>query len=106
MGKQVKKVSKYWAPWCKPCLDYNKIFEEVKELYGDKLEFEEIDITKDESNALVEKYKVQSIPTTIFQFTDLSETVVPGQIPLEYLKKILDGTVQLDNVESIKNNLK
>lgn len=63
----LNKVIKTSATWCQPCKAYKPTFEKVKEMDEFKnLIFEEIDVEDEGTEELVEKYKVQSVPTTLF----------------------------------------
>jgi thiol-disulfide isomerase/thioredoxin len=53
------KVYKFYSPTCGPC----KVLE--KNLQESGIEYESIDITKEESDELVAKYSIMSIPTLI-----------------------------------------
>jgi len=58
------KTAKYFtASWCGPCKMFKPIMKEV-EREGHSIQF--IDIDYDE-NDLMEKYKIQSVPTTIIE---------------------------------------
>lgn len=53
------KVYKFYSPTCGPC----KVLE--KNLQESGIEYESIDITKEENDELVTKYNIMSIPTLI-----------------------------------------
>lgn len=62
----LKKITKVSAKWCPPCKVYAETFRKVageEEFSG--IEFSEIDIDDEESEYVVEKYGVRSVPTTI-----------------------------------------
>jgi thioredoxin 1 len=58
-------VFKFSASWCSPCKAYspewNKVVNSRK---SDKIDFKEVDID-DDSEDLVEKFKISSVPTTL-----------------------------------------
>lgn len=57
------KIIKFYANWCEPCKAYSPIFEKVvKDL---NLNYQNINIDKDKEG-LAAKYKVMSIPATVF----------------------------------------
>ena len=53
------KVYKFFSPTCGPC----KVLE--KNLQASGIEYESIDITKDENEDLITKYEIMTIPTLI-----------------------------------------
>ena len=64
---KVKRVLKFSATWCSPCKVYAQTFDKVSKMEEFKdIEFKAIDIENDdEAELLVEKYKIQSVPTTV-----------------------------------------
>lgn len=57
------KLLDFYADWCGPCKAMKPIFEEFEEDFGDKIEFESIDVEAE--GALAAEYEVMSIPTFI-----------------------------------------
>jgi len=55
-------VMDFYANWCNPCKKLDPYLEEFKEIYP-SYQFQKIDIEKEEQ--LVEKYKIQSLPTIL-----------------------------------------
>lgn len=54
----------FTASWCKPCQRvYPDIIKIINELNTNKVLFYKIDISDDDNNELVEKCKVESVPT-------------------------------------------
>lgn len=53
------KVYKFYSPTCGPC----KVLE--KNLQESGIEYESIDITKEENDELISKYNIMTIPTLI-----------------------------------------
>ena len=56
----MKKILKFYSKTCGPCKVMSKRLEELK-----NVEIQEIDILDEDSEELVNKYKVTSIPTII-----------------------------------------
>jgi len=87
----IKKVIKLSASWCVPCKAYAKIFEEVgnNEEFKDIL-FEDVDI--EENNDIAEKYKIRSVPTTLF-FDENDNVIqkVSGMQTKNNLEEMLKG---------------
>jgi len=57
-------VIDFFADWCMPCLIMAPVFEEMSEKYKGKIKFGKINV--DDNQELSAKFKVLSIPTTIF----------------------------------------
>ena len=55
---------KFYANWCGPCKEYNRVWDKVENELQDKVEFTQINVDKDDTG-LTEKYKVRSIPFTV-----------------------------------------
>jgi len=59
------KAIKFYATWCGPCRAYTKTWDKVTEELSNEAEFIEVDIDKD-TEGLAAKYRIRSVPTTIF----------------------------------------
>lgn len=55
----------FFAEWCQPCKIQDPIIEELKEKFGDKIEFKKIDVDKDRK--FTDKYNIRAIPTLIIE---------------------------------------
>lgn len=55
----------FFAEWCQPCKIQDPIIEELKEKFGDKIEFKKIDV--DNGGEFVDKYNIRAIPTLIIE---------------------------------------
>jgi len=62
--KKGKWVVDFWAVWCGPCKIMAPHFESAAKEFKGKISFGKINV--DENYELANKYKVMSIPTTIF----------------------------------------
>ena len=80
------KVIKFYADWCGPCKSYAPIFEKVVNELG--VEYENIDVDND-TTGLAAKYKVRSIPLTVFVNEDGSELKETGILSEEKLKQLI-----------------
>ncbi len=74
-----KKVIKFYASWCGPCKIYNKTWEKVTSSYLDQINFLNIDIDKDTSG-LANKYKIDTVPTTVLVREDGSSKLLEGRL--------------------------
>ena len=90
---KVKTIYKLGASWCAPCHAFKTTFDKVSQMeqYKD-LVFKEIDIEDDEdAETLVEKYQVQSVPTTLLldENGDIIYKLM-GNVPLKDLTDVID----------------
>lgn len=81
------KAIRFFAEWCGPCRAYEPLWENVKEELKGKATFESIDIDKD-TDGIAAKYRVQSIPTTVF-IKDEKVTKEVGLITEQKLKELI-----------------
>ena len=57
------KLLDFYADWCGPCKVMKPIFAEFEEEYGDRIEFESVDVEAE--GALAAEYEVMSIPAFV-----------------------------------------
>lgn len=53
----------FYADWCGPCVMMKPIFEELEQMFLDKVEFKKVDV--EEEGAMAQQYGVMSIPTFV-----------------------------------------
>ena len=58
----------FHADWCGPCKTQDPILEEIVEDWGDRVQFEKIDV--DENQDVANEYQVRSIPTVVVENED------------------------------------
>jgi len=58
----------FYADWCGPCKTQDPILEEVEAEFGERVEFEKIDV--DENQDVANEYQVRSIPTVVVENDD------------------------------------
>ncbi|MFB6121559.1 MAG: thioredoxin [Halobacteriaceae archaeon] len=55
----------FYADWCGPCKTQDPILEDLEEEWGDRVNFEKIDV--DENQDVANEYQVRSIPTIVVE---------------------------------------
>jgi thioredoxin 1 len=55
----------FFAEWCGPCKMQDPIIEELKKIFGDKVEFKKVDV--DNNNELAVKFTVHAVPTLVIE---------------------------------------
>lgn len=78
----MRKFLKFESPWCGACKQLDKM------LNKSDLPIEHIDVDDDKNEALIEKYKVKSLPTIVLIDEDGNEIVgFHGIVTLDKLKE-------------------
>ena len=78
----------FWAPWCAPCRTMGKTLDQIASEFQDKVRILKVNV--DENPEIAGRFGIQSIPTLFF-YTD-GEPIgqIPGALPLDALREILD----------------
>lgn len=87
-GSQLTLVD-FFATWCGPCKMMHPVLEQLKEEMGDSLRIIKIDIDKNE--ALMEQYRIQSVPTLMLFRTGDALWRQSGAMSLSDLKKVVNS---------------
>ncbi|GGL34582.1 thiol reductase thioredoxin [Halarchaeum grantii] len=58
----------FYADWCGPCKTQDPILEDLEEEWGDRVDFEKVDV--DENQDVANEYQVRSIPTIVVENDD------------------------------------
>jgi thioredoxin 1 len=67
------KIYDVWAEWCPPCKKFGPIFESVSMKFPE-VEFVKINADSEEGFAILNKYRINSIPTILI--VDENEHVI------------------------------
>lgn len=87
-GSQLTLVD-FFATWCGPCKMMHPVLEQLKEEMGDSLRIIKIDIDKNE--ALMEQYRIQSVPTLMLFRKGDALWRQSGTMSLSDLKKVVNS---------------
>ena len=87
-GTQLTLVD-FFATWCGPCKMMHPVLEQLKEEMGDSLRIIKIDIDKNE--ALMEQYRIQSVPTLMLFRKGDALWRQSGAMSLSDLKKVVNS---------------
>lgn len=87
-GSQLTLVD-FFATWCGPCKMMHPVLEQLKEKMGDSLRIIKIDIDKNE--ALMEQYRIQSVPTLMLFRKGDALWRQSGVMSLSDLKKVVNS---------------
>ena len=90
-GSQLTLVD-FFATWCGPCKMMHPVLEQLKEEMGDSLRIIKIDIDKNE--ALMEQYRIQSVPTLMLFREGQQLWRQSGAMPLAELTSIINSYKQ------------
>ena len=82
----------FWAPWCAPCRTMGKTLDEVAPDYRDKVRILKVNV--DENPEVAGRFGIQSIPTLLFYTAGEPIGQIPGALPQEALREILDRHAQ------------
>lgn len=97
---EYKKVEKrivlmdFAAEWCAPCRMQDPIIEDLKNKFGDKVEFKKIDV--DENGELADKYVIRAVPTLIIEKDGEIFKKYVGVTSLRELEKTIGEALQMD----------
>ncbi len=81
----------FWAVWCGPCKIMNPIVDELEKEFEGKVEFEKIDVDKD--NEKSSKFGVMSIPTFVVLKDGQEVGRKIGAVPKAELTKLIQGAL-------------
>ena len=87
-GSQLTLVD-FFATWCGPCKMMHPVLEQLKEEMGDSLRIIKIDI--DKNKALMEQYRIQSVPTLMLFRKGDALWRQSGAMSLSDLKKVVNS---------------
>lgn len=89
--KKTITVTKFWAPWCQPCLLMGPAWRKIEGEYEDRVIFREVNTETDEGRARAVARDVLGLPTIIFQVNGKDVARVDGAMRYPQMKTQLDS---------------
>lgn len=87
----VPVVADFWAEWCGPCRMVSPVLEQLAAEYAGRIKVVKVDV--DQSPALSQRFKVQSIPMLgVFDRGRLVSQQV-GAAGIDHMRRWLDGAL-------------
>lgn len=84
----IPTVVDFYATWCGPCKQIEPVFNELKQKYGDRLNFLRVDV--DQQPEIASEYNVSAMPTFVFIDADDKEIDrIVGAYP-DKLKEVVE----------------
>lgn len=83
----------FYATWCGPCKAMTPVMEQMEQKYGDRIEFQKVDV--DQNEELARKYNVMSIPNIVILSPDeeVLENIV-GYHDADEMEEILSKVLE------------
>lgn len=83
----------FYATWCGPCKTMTPVMEQMEQKYGDRIEFQKVDV--DQNEELARKYNVMSIPNIVILSPDeeVLENIV-GYHDADEMEEILSKVLE------------
>lgn len=83
----------FYATWCGPCKAMTPVMEQMEQKYGDRIEFQKVDV--DQNEELARKYNVMSIPNIVILSPDeeVLENIV-GYHDADEMEEILNKVLE------------
>lgn len=63
-------VIDFYASWCNPCKEMDKVLEKARQEYGEKITILKVDVDDPKNDQIIDQYEVSPIPTVVFLNAD------------------------------------
>nr|DAX25519.1 MAG TPA: TRX family protein [Crassvirales sp.] len=84
----MKRVVKYGAPWCGPCVMMEDILKPLSKEFPD-IEFESVDISLPENECILSDLKIVAIPTIVLYKNEEIVSKTTGALSLPALRTLI-----------------
>lgn len=81
-------IKDFWASWCKPCAQLDKVLSEINDEYNN-VSIKKFDIEDPINEKLVEQYSIRSVPTIIIEKNGILIQKAVGMQSKGFFTKIL-----------------
>ena len=86
------KINKFTASWCKPCLQLDKVMDEILPAYNTQVIYTKVDVEEDVDFA--SEHKIMSVPTMIFEHDGKVVCKLVGLHSGNEIKAIIDNYIK------------
>lgn len=89
-------VIDFWAPWCEPCKDFSRLFDEIAKETTQKICFASVNV--DEEKSLAQDFSIKSVPTLAIIKNQVMVFHQSGAIPKSALQDLLQKALALPDI--------
>lgn len=82
----------FYADWCAPCKMQEKIINELKRKFENKIEIKKINV--DNGTSFISKYNISAVPTLILEKDGILIKKYVGVITLNVLEKDINNALR------------
>jgi thioredoxin 1 len=82
----------FWADWCSACIAQDKVYRELSDLFGDKLNIGKINVS--DNRLLADRFGVRNIPFLMLMNDGIVLTQMPGIQSKEHLINQIKQQIQ------------
>lgn len=85
----------FWAPWCEPCKDFDRVFSSVAAKYPN-LAFCKINV--DQEVELAKDFQIRSVPTLVIAHKQIVIFHQAGLLPENAMVDLIEQAVSLNSI--------
>lgn len=90
---QTPVVVDFSLPRCLPCARMEDVLMKIMDIYGGRLEFHRIDITRE--RALARRHGIMTTPSILIFVNGVEKARISGLQSIETVKTVLDNTLEV-----------